>query len=83
MLFSVRLGFSGTPSDILPKQLGGCNYEPGTDAEMIRVLTSPEVVTWKLAENSDVDSLLDLIANSGFNALIDTGALITGLSNGT
>lgn len=81
MLFSVRLGFSGTPSDILPKQLGGCNYEPGTDAEMIRVLTSPDVIQCKLAENSEVDSLLELVANGGFNALIDTGALITGLSN--
>jgi hypothetical protein len=81
MLFSVRLGFSGTPSDILPKQLGRCNYELGTDAEMIRVLTSSDVVTWNLAEHSEVDALLDLVANGGFNALIDTGALITGLSN--
>lgn len=34
MLFDVRLGFSGTPSDLLPKELGSCNYEPGSQAKI-------------------------------------------------
>lgn len=29
MLFSKRLGFSGTPSDLLPEELGRCGYEKG------------------------------------------------------
>lgn len=34
MLFGVRLGFSGTPSDLLPDELGGCRYEPGSQAQI-------------------------------------------------
>lgn len=34
ILFDVRLGFSGTPSDLLPKELGACNYEPGSQAKI-------------------------------------------------
>ena len=34
MLFDVRLGFSGTPSDLLPRELGACNYEPGSQAKI-------------------------------------------------
>lgn len=29
-LFGVRLGFSGTPSDLLPRALRPCHYEPGS-----------------------------------------------------
>ena len=29
MLFDRRLGFSGTPSDLLPVELGKCEYERG------------------------------------------------------
>lgn len=30
MLFGSRIGFSGTPSDLLPKELGQCGYETGS-----------------------------------------------------
>ncbi len=34
MLVSRRLGFSGTPSDLLPTELGRCDYETGDDGEI-------------------------------------------------
>lgn len=45
LLFSRRLGFSGTPSNLLPLDLGQCQYEPGSDGEILHVLTSPLVVS--------------------------------------
>jgi len=51
---------------------------------MINYLTSPEIVAYTLLDTSwSPTSLLDMIANNPtpYNALIDTGALITGLSN--
>lgn len=41
MLFGRRLGFSGTPSDLLPLELGKCMYEEGSDGRVIHFLTSP------------------------------------------
>lgn len=84
MLFGRRIGFSGTPSDILPRELGSCHYERGSDGRVVHYLTSPRVVSAvNIATGWDVKSLLDFIARSDppFHALIDTGALITGLSN--
>ena len=79
----VRLGFSGTPSDLLPLELGRCHYAMGDDAKMLHVLTSPEHVTYEPQPNEwSVAQLLDQIASSTcYNALIDTGALITGMTN--
>lgn len=34
MLFRRRLGFSGTPSDLLPLDLGKCGYERGSDGKV-------------------------------------------------
>jgi hypothetical protein len=31
ILFGRRIGFSGTPSDILPRELGSCHYERGNE----------------------------------------------------
>lgn len=45
LLFQRRLGFSGTPSDLLPVELGTCHYEKGSDGKMIYFLTSPEVMS--------------------------------------
>ena len=28
-----RLGFSGTPSELMPRELGQCEYEPGSEGE--------------------------------------------------
>ena len=38
LIFPRRLGFSGTPADLLPLELGAPKFEPGTDA---KVLASP------------------------------------------
>ena len=45
MLFNRRLGFSGTPSDMLPIDLGRCQYDKGIDGSIVHTLASTEVVT--------------------------------------
>ncbi|KAJ1607845.1 putative EF hand domain-containing protein [Cryptosporidium canis] len=86
ILFSTRIGFSGTPSDLLPIELGKCEYEKGSDGEMIHYLTNGAIISSIEILNVDwtvEDFLLD-ICNSrdkDVHALIDSGALITGLSN--
>ena len=84
MLFPARLGFSGTPSDLLPLDLGRCGYELGSDGQMLHVLTNPRfcAVTF-MATGWTVDKLLRHVATATprYHALIDTGALITGLGN--
>ena len=86
MLFGTRLGFSGTPSDLLPRELKPCHYERGSEAKIVRILTSTKHVDSEFVPAGwSVDSLLREIAqpSSGktYSALIDTGALITGYSN--
>ena len=82
LLFPLRLAFSGTPSDLLPRALGRCRYAPGDDARMVHVLTDPQVVAAEpLAGGWSVALLLDRVAAGQYHALIDTGALVTGLSN--
>jgi hypothetical protein len=107
MLFSRRIGFSGTPSDLLPLELGKCEYERCSDGQMIHVLCSPEVCSVEVVDEGWTPlSLLRHIATGRamqqqdeqdkgdgqcqraptadacrFHALIDTGALITGMSN--
>ena len=44
MLFGKRLGFSGTPSDLLPLDLGRCGYERGSEGLMMSVLSTPPPV---------------------------------------
>ena len=51
MIFKMRLGFSGTPSNLLPVELGNCNYEDGDDAKMIYFLTHPDVVQYEVMPN--------------------------------
>ena len=87
MLFKRRIGFSGTPSDLLPVELGKCEYERGSDGQMIHVMTSKRVCSYEvIRENWSPLSILQMIANPStagvrYHALIDTGALITGLTN--
>jgi hypothetical protein len=85
MLFKRRMGFSGTPSELLPLELGKCRYDRGTDGKLQHVLTSPDVVSLKLIDMDwSVTGLLDTIAKSTdplYHTLIDTGALITGMNN--
>jgi hypothetical protein len=84
MLFSRRLGFSGTPSDLLPEELGQCQYDQCVDGQILHFLTSESIVNSRLVDaNWSVTGLLDYVAraNPPFHVLLDCGALITGLSN--
>jgi len=85
MLFRCSLGFSGTPSDLLPLELGKCHYERGSDGLVLSVLSDPRVVSYSIKSGGwSVRSLLRDIAQSRspvFHSLIDTGALITGMEN--
>eukprot|EP00457_Paulinella_chromatophora_P000008 gb/GEZN01000008.1/.p1 GENE.gb/GEZN01000008.1/~~gb/GEZN01000008.1/.p1 ORF type:complete len:5332 (+),score=895.35 gb/GEZN01000008.1/:82-16077(+) len=84
ILFGRRLGFSGTPSNLLPHSLYPCEFEPGSEAQIINLLTNPRLVGYSLVESDwSVDSFLTSIAQSEpkFYSLIDTAALITGKTN--
>merc|ERR1711871_1856247 len=83
ILFDRRIGFSGTPSNLLPVDLGDCLYEPGSDGKIISTLTSPQITNAEIKDSWTARSLLRDVAtaNPPFHALIDTGALITGMDN--
>lgn len=81
ILFTKRIGFSGTPSNLLPNDLGDCEYEPGSDGKIINTLTSSSTVTYSFLDSDwTAKKLLHQIATdeNNFTALIDCGALITG-----
>ena len=93
--------FTGTPSSLLPMELGTPQMEKGSQGKIISVLTDPEVLSVcikstlvKSFASCEADDAMasgawpatDLLkfvatANPPFRALIDTGALITGMSN--
>jgi Ca2+-binding EF-hand superfamily protein len=84
VLFPVRLGFSGTPADLLPSELGAPKFELGTDAKVLATLSDRTVVTCQdMSSDWTVDNILISIATADppMHALIDAGALITGKSN--
>ena len=84
MLFKRRVGFSGTPSSLIPADLGNCQYEPGSEARILHTLCSQDICSVKLLRDEEwtPESVLDFVLRERqYNALIDTGALITGLSN--
>lgn len=76
---------SGTPSDLLPLELGQCDYEESDDGMMISTVVDRKTASYEFVENDwTVELVLKKIAtseNPRVNALIDTGALITGHSN--
>ena len=86
-LFGCRMGFSGTPNDLLPKSMGACVYDAGCDGRIAATLTSDNVVTGLQVLDSDWTPLKLLqrivhAANGGVaHALIDCGALVTNLTN--
>ncbi|TMW68228.1 hypothetical protein Poli38472_007900 [Pythium oligandrum] len=82
-LFAKRIGFSGTPSNLLPMDLGECYYEPRSDGSIFQALTNSRIVSIERKVNWTARSLLLDIARADppFHALIDTGALITGFEN--
>jgi hypothetical protein len=84
LVFGRRLGFSGTPSNLLPVELGECCFEEGDDGRILRTLTSPSISSVNvLSTGWSVRSVLDLIATADppYHALVDTGALVTGYDN--
>jgi hypothetical protein len=84
LVFKNRLGFSGTPSNLLPVEFGTCCFEKGDDGKILRTLTSPIVVSIDILEGGwTAKSVLDRVAsaNPPYHALIDTGALVTGYDN--
>ena len=97
LLFCSRLAFSGTPSDLLPReedrhtQLFPCKFERGSEGKILSTLTDSIRVKSRLAEEDwSVQGLLRHIAVAGtpgaaiedrIDVLIDCGALVTGLSN--
>ena len=86
ILFKTRVGFSGTPSALLPLEMGTTLYEKGADGLMLSAMTDPNIVSAEVVgEDWAVKALLRKIAKQSFeerfSALIDTGALITGMSN--
>ena len=54
LIFGSRLGFSGTPSDLLPVEFGSCVFEEGDDGKILSTLTSPEVVAAFFAADQPV-----------------------------
>jgi len=84
ILFAKRIGFSGTPSNLLPLDLGDCCYEPGSDGKIVSTLTDPSVTSAEVLPNEWTPKLLlhrIATAQPSYHALIDTGALITNMDN--
>eukprot|EP00967_Tisochrysis_lutea_P022389 scaffold25495_cov30-Tisochrysis_lutea.AAC.5 len=84
ILIPLRLGFSGTPSSLLPLEMGKCRFAQGVEAQILSTMTNPSIVSFfPLMSGWCCESLLKLVAQAEppYAALIDTGALITGYSN--
>jgi hypothetical protein len=45
MIIGKRVGFSGTPSDLLPEELGTCDYETGDEGLMLATVLDRKIVT--------------------------------------
>ena len=43
MLFGRRLGFSGTPSNLLPTKIAPCHFEKGSEGKILRTLTDNDI----------------------------------------
>eukprot|EP00929_Paragymnodinium_shiwhaense_P044942 TRINITY_DN23026_c0_g1_i2.p1 TRINITY_DN23026_c0_g1~~TRINITY_DN23026_c0_g1_i2.p1 ORF type:complete len:4431 (+),score=980.35 TRINITY_DN23026_c0_g1_i2:153-13445(+) len=88
-LFGFCLGFSGTPNDLLPRSMGHCQYAEGDDGRILSVLSDANIATVRQLGGWSPEGIIDDVAaarNSAgtgprYHAFIDTGALITGLSN--
>lgn len=71
MLFSRRVGFSGTPSDLLPEELGQCYYDEGVDGKIYHYLTSDSIMSsrvlgtdWTVTKILDGKSIMILFRSS-------------------
>ena len=50
MLVGRRVGFSGTPSDLLPQELGRCDYETGDDGMMLTTCLDRNVTSYEFIQ---------------------------------
>jgi hypothetical protein len=50
MLVGLRVGFSGTPSDLLPEELGKCDYETGDDGMMLTTMLDKNVTSYQFLQ---------------------------------
>ena len=77
------LGFSGTPTTVLPKAMGRLSLDERAEGAFLKLLSSRSCVkdVHVLPVDWDVDQLLTTVANSGAHCLIDIGALVTGFTN--
>ena len=83
-IFDTRFGFSGTPSSLVPQEMGRCEFELGAEGKIISYCCDPKIFSHSVKRRWSPRSLLDDIASykdGEFLALIDTGALITGMTN--
>lgn len=78
-IFGSRLGFSGTPNDLVPAELS-VDYESATDGQVARVLSDASVVAVDAVEAGWTPAGLLRVA-AAYDALIDAGALVTGVTN--
>eukprot|EP00957_Ditylum_brightwellii_P112434 8571707-Ditylum_brightwellii.AAC.1 len=63
MIVSRRVGFSGTPSDLLPKELGRCDYETCDDGRMLSTVLDKDITSYKfLPSDWDVSLILQTVA---------------------
>jgi hypothetical protein len=61
-LFGLRLGFSGTPSHLLPVGIGKCQFEPGSSAQVVTVLSSGRTMGYTLVQRWSLPALLRWVA---------------------
>jgi hypothetical protein len=76
MFFGKKIGFSGTPSDILPLELGSCHYERGSDGRVVHYLSSTNVMRTRIVPTGwNARSILELVATVSFHQLALTQRL--------
>ena len=68
MLFSQRIGFSGTPSSLLPTELQPCHFEKESEGKIVATLCDPTLcahtVFPKLGKSWNVEGLLQHVSRS-------------------
>lgn len=67
-----------TAQDLRP-----CHFEPGSEGKIVHTLCDPAVMSYSIKRNWTVRSLLRDVATQSppLHALLDVGALITGMTN--
>ena len=63
MLFGRRLGFSGTPSNLLPTKIAPCHFERGSEGKILRTLCTlyTAVYTVFIHRGSSINEMIYLL----------------------